>query len=529
MALILNPITALGSAIRGRNATQTAQDDQGRAFAPRADVYALRRGYYESTAYDLTTTGFGSIKVAAGLPRNIREVMPIAKLTIDWWNNHLYPGIWTSDGRPAGNGRPNRIPWESDVSDELLAPVHQAFSWGNWGDNIDVWSWFGPMYGDVFAEVEVDYERRKVYPIVHDPSSVCDLEVNRSGDVTSYRLDIPQWDPETKRTYTWGKRVTKDTITTYYNGEPRGFNDQPAETVNPFGFVPAVWWMFRNFGALHGGSAFEGMYKLNDDLNGMQSAVNDFILKYIHQKYFISTKDPAMFNKMIDAQRKGGPTFEQSDPNHAREELDVMAGPEGSQAFPLIQNLGLAEAGVHFDRMMNLLERTVPEIVVELKLGDSAQVSGPGARAIAAPAQRKLDKTAGGSDSHLVKLGQMCTSIMGELVNTIWRGGLTDQQRKFSPYSLKSWDRGDLDNLAVAPRDLVQATIQDRALEAMSVEKVQTIWGLKHSGLSSVDIYGPEIEGKEPPPDPGILADRQSVQAASSVNLGSLFNSGGAP
>jgi hypothetical protein len=524
MSFILNPITAFGSALRNRNATQTAQDGQGKAFTSIRDVYALRRGYYESAAYDMTTMGAGTLKAIDGVQRQIREVLPLAKPAIDWWRGNLYPGTWTSDGRPSNSGKPNRIPWEADTPDELVMAAQQAFTWGNWQSQILVWSFFGPMYGDVFAEVEVDFERQKVYPIVHDPSYVTFLSFNRSGDITEYLIEIPQWDGEANRTYLWGKRVTKDWITTYYDKSERGFNGQESRIPNPYRFVPAVWVMHRDVGGDHGAPVIDGLYKLINELNGVQSAIDDFIMKFIDQQIIVSSDDPATLSTILEAARKAGPTSELVDPRASRETLKILPAPANASAFRVLDSLGLGEAAVHIDRLMKAVERNLPEVIIEEKLANLTQVTGPGARAIVAPAQRKLDEAVGAYDHGVVKLGQMCVSIMGELVNSGQfglRSQLTEQQQLFLPFTLQSWDRGELSQLSISPRSLVESTMLEKAQEAAAVEILSDEWSLEHVGLSSAEIHGTKPDGTpiEHQGSVGILVERQARMDAAVANF----------
>jgi len=170
-------------------------------------------------------------------------------------------------------------------------PRKQALTWGGWDKDILVYALQGALLGDAFAEIKDDRLRGKVYPRLLHPRYVRELEFNDSGDLTMYHLEIPQRDDHNV-SYTWGKRVEKDAITTFRNDTPHGYDGEPATVPNPWGFCPAVWVQHRNVGGQHGGSVMDGLHPIIDELNGMQSAVDDFVFKFVRQNIVVSSDDP---------------------------------------------------------------------------------------------------------------------------------------------------------------------------------------------------------------------------------------------
>lgn len=513
---------------RLRSSVQLASDQTGQTFEATPDRYLLNEAYYSGNAY---------LARRAGLPKNIRSILPLTKAAVDWWTGHVYPGVWTPDGLPGSGGRPNRLPYASDTPKELRESVQQAFTWSKFsGGDLGTYVLQGALYGDVFAEVNVDYERGKVYPRLLHASHVTDLEFNNSGDLIAYQLSIPMKDANGVQ-YRWGKRVTKTTITTYYDDEPRGYDGQPAEMENPWGFAPAVWVMHRDVGGQHGAWVMDGLLPTVDELNGMQASVNDYTGKMWRQKVGVSSKDPTGLFKMLKALSSTAP----SDPELQSlwrlrrgethdDDIDVIPAPEGVSVFHLLQNMGLAESAIHFDRMMTALERNLPEVMLSERLQSAGDVRQVGVRMLIQDVQHKLDNASANYDSGVVKLGQMCCSIGGELARSgQWgpRSQLTDQQKKFLPFSLQSWDRGELD-FSLEPRDLLPLTMLDRATESLAIERLTTPFGLRHAGLSPADIYGvgPTGEALAPAQEPGILADRQNAQSNAAGAFGNLFNAG---
>jgi hypothetical protein len=530
--------TVYGSLFSRRSASAVAASEQGRAFVPIADVYALRRAYYDASQYDLLRPHGTDSRSANALPRTIRAVLQLTKPAVSWWTDNLYRGAWTSDGRASSTGKPNMVPWEDDAPDELVLAAQQGLTWGNFAERVRAYCFYGPALGDVFGEVEIDYEREKSYPVFYDPSAITHLVLNGSGDVIAYQLTIPRWDAARKQAFRWSKRVTKQVVTTFYNDAEQGFSTiedrdgttglvadrgVPAETPNPFGFAPGVWVNHLHVGATHGACVIDGLYALIDELNGVQSEIDDFVMRFTRQKIIVGSNSPKEMLATMQAAVKLGATVDQADPSALRDLINLWPAPENVTVARLLENLGLGESAVHIDRLTKNIETNLPEATVEEKLSQAGDVTGPGARAIVAPVQRKLDACVPGYDHGLVKLSQMQISIQGELqrARVFGRGGLTDQQQAFAPFSLQSWDRGELASLAISSRDLVPTTLAEKAAAAMQVELLSTPFALRLAGLGDGDLYGRKPDGtpNAAPPDVGIIGERAAEQAAAAERI----------
>ncbi|MGI8475244.1 MAG: hypothetical protein ACR2OO_02550, partial [Thermomicrobiales bacterium] len=216
-----------------RSSVQIAADQSGQGFGPTPDRYALNEAYYANAAYEQRTRGTVN---RANLPRNLRSVLALVKPAVDWWPGHLYPGVWTRDGRAAGNGRGNRVAYDEGTPEEVRLAGQTALGWGGWDRDILVYALHGAMLGEVFTEVKVDWVRGKVYPVLHHPRNVRELAWDYSGNRTMYHLVIPQRDDQ-GHAYDWGMRVDKETIRTFRDDTPHGYDGEPAAIPNPWGFV----------------------------------------------------------------------------------------------------------------------------------------------------------------------------------------------------------------------------------------------------------------------------------------------------
>jgi hypothetical protein len=491
---------------------------------------------YDGGMFSSTDKQGQTVRADYGLPRNIRMISLAAKRAVDWWPGSVYPGVWTADGLPASNGKPNRIPYDGDTDEEIRLAVQQSFAWANGPQFLSRMVNTGARLGHVLAEIEVhwsdDPTGHKIYPVLVHPKHVVELELSVRGDVRSYRLAIPMQDPQTQRRYIWGKRVTPDDITTYYDDEPHGYDGQPATVPNPYGFVPASWIPHQYLQHEYGSPAMSGAFQTLFELNGIVASVDDYIHRFVRQGVAVITKDPEQLLTLLQKQQTRGATNDLRDPRADSQQLNMIPMPDGTTVQALLQNLGLGEAGPHIDRIDAELEKALPEMVLDEKLLTMDNVTAPGAMALVRRVEQKLSDVAGNYDSMgVVKLGQMCMAIGGHHTNNgDWglRSRLTLQQQRFLSFSLESYQRNELD-FGLTGRELVPSTMMQRLQEAAAIESLSTPAGLRHVGFSADEIYGVDENGKPlaPEPRPGMLSESPAGNAAAVGDaLVRTFNAG---
>jgi hypothetical protein len=522
----LNRLSVLGGKLR-KSADTINRTTVGQQYQTSASYYALLRAYYNAEVYERADANVAAIKQWEGLPRYIRPIVLVPRRAVEWWPGHLFPGAWTPDGLSASNGRPNMIAYDRDTPEEVRLAVQQALTWGNGPRFLRSFGRMGPMLGNAFVELCDDADRRKVYPKLIDPDYLIDLEMNASGDVTMYRLAIPQYDEDRRSAYFWGKCVTEETITTYYDDEPRSYVDgQPAEVPNVFGFVPAVFPPHVATNGPMGAAAIDGTFPLIDEINGMVSSVNDYIMRIANQAVVIETPQPEALQKQLrtSAGATRTPTMERTDYHAGRQESKILPAPTGTAVHHLLEDIGLAASDPHIQRLERELEKTFPEIVLGEKLLEMDQVTRPGAVPLVQDVQHKYDESAGNYFDAVVRMGQMLCSMGGQLANSgAWgmQRDLTGAQRLFLPFSLESFHRGDL-AWNLTPPELIPKTFGELCAEATALETVKTPAGLEHIGYSEEDVYG---EKNVPKVKPGLLEQRQSGTGNVAALLQQAFNS----
>lgn len=508
-------------------ARQLAADQAGQPFASIADRYELNTRYYWNEQYQVVDGVVQLLKSQAGLYRNTRAVRnPIAR-AVNRYPGMIYPGKMTPDGLPLPDGTPSCIPFAADTEEELRLAMTQALLWANWGSERAPFCRNLAILGDAFGEIEVDYERGVVYPKFHHPGRVKDIEWNGSGDVVLYRLEIPQYDPVSKQSYRWGKKVTRESITTYYNDQPKGYDGQEAEIENEWGFVPAAWCQFVNAGGQHGASIVDFSRAKIDELNSSLSAIHDYIQKFVNQGVIISAPGGRKaFEESNASKASGGSTADRVNPQGGRQELPYVFAPPGTEFFKPLDNLGLEESVEHIHDLIEEIEADLPEATLDSKIQQFTQPpSGKALSMMFGGVESRVDEASNNADHMLIKLMQMSVSIGGHLVNSGSFGArrmLTDHQQRFLPFDLESFKAGEL-SVTLLPRPLFPETAMERTQTAIARESIQTIQGMIEAGYSLDDIYG---EGAAPDRLPGLLEQRQGAAASVSDMLGRALNGG---
>ena len=522
---LVSTAAALGSAIT-RGARDRNTDARGSAYSAGTGDYDALEAYYDGSSYEALDSAVASYKRRYGLYRGIRAINNPTRRAVDWHASHVYPGAWTPDGLPTADGTPAAVPFAAATADPVRLAALQALAWGNWRSERYVYVRRGATLGDSFLEIVPDVVRRMVYPLTTHPRWIADIEWNRAGDITAYKLEIPQID-EHDRAYLWGKVVTKTQYQTLKDGEPFGYDGQTATIPNPFGFVPAAWVQHRNVGGQHGASAIDQVVTKIWELNGMASSSHDYIGKFAAQGVVFKTNSTLAGNitPLLDDFSEYSAENRSAD----RDRIRFLKGPADLTIDRLIQNLGLGDALGYVDRMIREIERDLPEIVMDEQLRQMSAVTGPGARQMMGDLAGKLSEAQENYDAGLVKAAQMCVSMGGFLARSgAWgtRSGLTEAQRRFLPFDLASYAKGEL-AMELLPRPLVPETPMERVAAAAARAGLEHPTSLREAGYSDEDIYGPLATGETAYPRVGILAERRDVDGRISDGVAAMFGSGG--
>lgn len=498
-------------------------------YAPPKVRYDRLEGYYLGTIYGGGVPGAGTLN-GHPLPKAIRAITLMPGRAIDWWAPHVYPH--------------GRIPWDVDKTNmEAVAAFEQAMRWGGWTDN-DLFTYVDRemLLGNTFAAVEISDDGQEVYPRLFHPRQVVDLALSVRRDVTMYEVAVPVKDAK-GQSLTWHRRVDRETFRTWTSvGGMQA--SAVAEVDNPFGFCPAIWERPRASAVTDdprvGESRLDKVLPAFDELNGLLSEPHNYIHKIAKQPIMVVTEKPSELAAALSATPPYADSLEYTQAGTAmrdvvRQTTHVIPMPLNSSAFPLLSNIGLADALAWVERMQADIRDALPELTLSKDLSGTREL---GVRATVEQVEHDLNLAASGADRGIVKLLQMCCAIGGELLEQgVWPNP-TGAQELFRPFNLDSYDAGDLE-ADTEDREVLPPTMGERALEAAQIESLTSAWALRFSGLDTEAIYGPQRAGGNgiPPEtdqeyesrtqDRGILADRNQASQAITDSLSRAFSAGG--
>ena len=503
--------TSVGSALRR---TFTDGETQHTGFAPRVGTLQYYADLYDDADHEPGDSRYERVRLAQRLPKRFRTVYNPTGRCVDFYPAHCYPGDWNLDGRASPDGRPNRVRFTGDAFDdragmkagELPSAVMQALDWGNGSAMLYVYVRTAAKLGSVLIECvdrlpDAEHgQTGKVYPEVIDPRDVVDLDLSPSGHVRRYAVAYRAVNPRTQMAATYRKEVDRQTVRTFWDDAL--VSDEPHD----YGFCPAAWVKAFDAGGHYGRPAIASAVRKIVEYNRIVAPTSDWVSKFLHQ--------PMVF--WTDADFRANPDIVFEVPDDDGSKLPYMKLPVGGSVTPLVGVMPIGEIGGYLDRLSAQVESDLPEIVVSQELRAMSNVTGPGAARMMADAAGRLDEVQGNSDAGLVKLSQMLVAIGGYRLNDGAWGAtskLTRQQQKFSPFSLESYGRGDLD-FGLVRRPLVETTELERVSLATMKELLQTRAGLREVGYS--DEPGP---GNAPSEIDTMLAERQALSGLLDARL----------
>ena len=186
------------------------------AESDRLADYRLLWAYYNNSAF-ADVAKWLTYRQANELYRGIRPIYNPTRRLVDFYAGVVYQGEWSAD--PAVMVEQGAaIPWSERTPLPLLTAVAQVQQWGNWQSKSGLMLRYAAARGDCLVVVVDNLERRKVYPDGILPGIVESIQLDPTGNVTSYmlRYDASVLDAAgkpTEQTYEYRREVTKTAIT----------------------------------------------------------------------------------------------------------------------------------------------------------------------------------------------------------------------------------------------------------------------------------------------------------------------------
>lgn len=385
-----------------------------------------------------------------GLYRQVRSIYNPTRRLVDFYAGVVYQGALAVDGKRLPDGTPLAIPLADDTPPPIKEAIGQLWQWSNWQTNQRIWVRYGAALGDGPVEIVDDVDGGKVTMEPRWPGTVVNLDLDNRGNV---KLIVFEYDYEDDdgRTHTYRKEMDRDSLRTFRDNAPHGFDGLPPVVPNEYGFVPVVWCKHTDIGGDHGEPALRNMGKI-DELNSLASSMVDQAQKVLNAPLFATGKN---LRRWADSQVKRESTADRANPHEGREEINILVSDENGSLQAV--NMPAGEALENLDRLIAEVERDHPEVVMYNKLREMTQVTGPAAERLFGDVRTYVDEARSNYDVQSVKLFQMALAIGGYRANRgDWGDALSAQQELFLPFDLGSYARGDLD-FEIMPRPLIPA------------------------------------------------------------------------
>jgi hypothetical protein len=393
--------------------------------------------------------------------------------------------------------------------------IAQFWQWSNWQSGNRLMVRYGGATGSVLVEVIDDTKRGKVVADVRWPGVVDEkaLELDEMGNVRAYALQYRTTD-ENDQWFTYRKEVDQEAFRFFKDDAPFDYG-QGTEYPNPYGFVPAVWCKHIDEGDDFGCPAIVGSISKIDELNGLASHVHDQVDILIDSPGIIASDSTVGRIVQTAESLKEAKRDEFAATNAIREKPTgrlLLKGRAGTTWVPLVGNLEPHKVIPVMEKLLSEIEHDFPELSMYTELRKMSQVTGPGAARMMGDVYSRVLEVSSNYDTQSIKLFQMVAAIGGMRYSEGREGwaARTDQQRKFAPFDLTSYARGELD-FAIMPRPLIPMTEADsiemtgkrlenakKAKEVFPEDKVLEIAGISDETERKQLIAQKEAEA--PPP-----------------------------
>lgn len=442
---------------------ETALDWEG--WAGRyAHLWAM---YNNDKFEDLAT--WARYKSLYGLYRFTRLIYNPTRRQADFYAGMVWPGALTEDALPLPDV-PLAIPLADSTPPELRLAIGQVWQWSNMQVMKHLIPRWGALLGNVLLEIIDDVEGGKVYIAPIWPGLIRDLELDARSNVVRYALEYKALDEDGEE-FIYRKEVDKERIVEYKD------DDQMTESENPYGFAPAVWAYHAMSGGLHGMSAIRNMAKF-DAVNEQISVLADKV-RLLNNAPIVAWGAGNMGPVAQQGDGRRGPTYLELDPYAAREELRILQGPQGG-SLQTLEPTGVAQTMELVAFMVQEIEADHPELTMFRELRKMSTVTGPGAERMVGDVAQYVAEARANYDDAMRRALRIAVAVAGYRANAgDWslNGPLSAQQRKFLPFDLTSYGRGEL-NIVIMPRPLIPET----PIEMLTRERMQLELERERSG-----------------------------------------------
>jgi hypothetical protein len=447
---------------------------------------------YANTAYR-DVLQWASYLYRAGLYRNTRPIFNPTHRVVDFYAANVYPGTLTIDpDADLDPGGANAIPIRKAAKESVLLPaLEQLWEWSDFQGGKEEFVRNGAMTGGSLMEVFDNVERQKVSLSPIWSAHTQNVVVDSAGNVKSYDIAYQSIDDRGVE-FAYRKTVDSRTIRYFRDGREYERDGIPAVQRNIYGFAPAVWARHTRVGGTIGLPAIYSSLSKIDEVNSWAAHVLDHGHKLIASPMVLTGATGFSNAAQIRAGRRqsqlGAP--DSADAQALRSQVPLLFAPAGASLIHLTGNLNLPDTIALIEKMQAEIMDDLYELTSYKDLRAMSSVTGPAATRLMGDVVGRLNAAQAVYDTQVKKAFQMALAIGGYRYNNGDWPDDNDQQRKFAPFNLDSWRRGDLD-FRIGPRPLIALTPEEqinRTRQTLSLAGDQV-------GADALNAFGEALGG----------------------------------
>ena len=470
-----------------------------------ANRYALLGAFYVGTWRNDPRWAWGQVGESAY--RNSRQVVKQTGAIVDLYDQLVYQGDLSTDGKPLPDGTRGAIPIDpqtgkQETDEALLRAFYQGFAIWQWRMHMSLIPKTAAIFGDVLVELVDDYERGVVMPHIVYPGYVPqpDLELDHAGNIKRYAIEYDVaveastafGGHQQAEQYRFRKEVDGRMVRYFKDDQPFAYPGREREEENPYGFVPAVWCRHELVvGSNRGIGAFEKTLLQAMEINSTLSAALDASNRLFGAPIGVVGSLLGTGTKRITM--PGGVKVGTSstvddldqDRRAAAQEINLLPMQTGGQFVAIPFDVSQTMTMMEF--LHDSLANENPAAEWASKVMALNEATGPGVQRILSPIAGPVISARRNHDPQMVKLCQMNAAIMGyRLNNGDIPPELVDQRpdryEAFRPYDLTSYGKGLLD-ATIPSRDVFPETRAEKAAWIAVADGLTSEWAMREMGV----------------------------------------------
>lgn len=386
----------------------------------------------------------------------------------------------------AAKAYPGQVDWELLATGAMpftrLAEAHRSairnlWKWSNISAIKQRYPRDVSRFGDGIIKVVDEPLAQKVRLQILHPGVIADADLTPQGYFDRVLIAYMRQDAVDEVPWLYEEEITKESFATYRNGDPWGeYQDASGQKItrwaNPYGFVPVVLSRAVELEHNWGAPPFFGTLDKIDQVNDQASVLYDQVRKAVNPVFWLEGVSSL---SQVTPQVVG-------DDGAVRDRINIMLGPVGSKASPMLADINIADALQGIRMILDEIEKDHPELSLH-RLRSGERVTGPGVLTAYDDAIERITTLRGAFDGGLLRAHQMALSIGGH------RG-----YDGFEAFDLDSYARGDLDFEIGERAVLADNLTKKERLDLMTLTHSPSRWVWQELGKTEEEIGAAERE-----------------------------------